>query len=365
MTAKEVCLAMEKGLRKIYPDARYVHVPMADGGEGTMQSLVDATGGTLYEKEVIGPLGRPVMASYGILGDDRTAVIEMAAASGIHLVNKEQRNPLLTTSYGTGQLILACLEHGITSIIVGIGGSATNDGGAGMAEALGAKFLDASGTIIKRGGGYLGELEAIDVSGLDKRLKEVDIIVACDVANPLCGEQGASHVFGPQKGAAPEMVSLLDANLAHYAGIAKQQLHRDVVDVPGAGAAGGLGAGLLIFTEASLQRGIDIVIQYSGLRENLAQADVVFTGEGGIDFQTKFGKTPHGIAKAAKDAGKPVIAIAGYVGEGIDSLYGEGIDAVFGIVPGAAELEQLLREGPRNVERTMENIGRVIKLGLD
>jgi glycerate kinase len=363
MTAKDVCLAMEKGLRKIYPNARYVHVPMADGGEGTMQSLVDATGGALYEKEVIGPLGSPVMASYGILGDGRTAVIEMAAASGIHLVSKEQRNPLLTTSYGTGQLILACLEHGVTSIIVGLGGSATNDGGAGMAEALGAAFLDASGTAIKRGGGYLGELEAIDVSGLDKRLKEVDIIVACDVANPLCGEQGASHVFGSQKGAAPETVGLLDANLAHYAGIAKQQLHRDVVDVPGAGAAGGLGAGLLIFTEASLQRGIDIVIQYSGLREKLAQADVVFTGEGGIDFQTKFGKTPHGIARAAKEAGKPVIAIAGYVGEGIDSLYGEGIDAVFGIVPGAADLERLLREGPRNVERTMENIGRVIKLG--
>ncbi|MHA7965752.1 glycerate kinase [Paenibacillus sp. CAU 1782] len=365
MTAKEVCLAMEKGLQKIYPNARYIHVPMADGGEGTVQSLVDASGGTIYEKEVLGPLGLPVMASYGILGDGRTAAVEMASASGLHLVSKEERNPLLTTSYGTGQLILACLDQGVQTIIIGIGGSATNDGGAGMAEALGAKFLNAEGVEIDRGGGSLDQLERIDVTGMDKRLEDVQLIVACDVANPLCGELGASQVFGPQKGATPEMVLRLDANLAHYAGIAKKQLNRDVRDIPGTGAAGGLGAGLLIFTQASLQKGIDIVIEYTGLREKVLQADVVFTGEGGIDFQTKFGKTPHGVAMAAKEAGKPVLAIAGYVGEGIDTLYGEGIDAVFGIAPGASELDRLLKEGPRNVERTMENIARVMKLGLN
>ncbi|OMF13797.1 glycerate kinase [Paenibacillus amylolyticus] len=363
MTAKEVCVAMEKGLRKIYPTASYIHVPMADGGEGTVQSLVDASGGSLHQQEVSGPLGQTVTAQYGILGDGTTAAIEMASASGIHLVTKETRDPLRTTTYGTGELIRACLDLGIRKIIIGIGGSATNDGGAGMAEALGVKFLDEQGQPIARGGGALDQLAQIDVSGLDERLQEVEFIVACDVTNPLSGEHGASRVFGPQKGATPEMVEQLDANLSHYADVVKQQLHKDIRDMPGAGAAGGLGAGLLIFTQAVLRKGIEIVIEYTELREKLIAADVVFTGEGGIDFQTKFGKTPYGVAQAAKEAGKPVIAIAGCVGEGIDTLYGEGIDAIFGIVPGAADLERLLQEGPENVERTTENIARVLKLG--
>lgn len=207
-------------------------------------------------------------------------------------------------------------------------------------------------------------MTCIDVSNLDERLREVQFIVACDVTNPLCGAHGASQVFGPQKGATPEMVQQLDANLSHYADVVKQQLHKDVRDIPGAGAAGGLGAGLLIFTQAVLRKGIEIVIEYTELRDKLAEADIVFTGEGGIDFQTKFGKTPYGVARAAKEAGKPVIAIAGYIGEGIETLYAEGIDAVFGIVPGASDLEKLLKEGPDNVERTTENIARVLKLGL-
>lgn len=361
MTAKEVCNAMEKGLRKVYPDANYVHVPMADGGEGTVQSLVDASGGRLFEKEVMGPLGRPVTARYGILGDGKTAAIEMASASGIHYVTKETKNPLVTTTYGTGELIRECLDLGVTKIIIGIGGSATNDGGTGMAEALGAKFLDAEGRTLPRGGGSLDKLAQIDVSSLDPRLKQAELIVACDVTNPLCGEHGASRVFGPQKGATPEMVEHLDAALGHYADIVKRQLGKDVRDIPGAGAAGGLGAGLLIFTQAKLQKGIEIVIEYTGLKEKIACADLVFTGEGGIDFQTKFGKTPYGVAKAAKAAGKRVIAVAGYIGEGIDALYGEGIDAVFGIVPGASELDKLLADGAQNVERTCENIARVLK----
>ncbi|MGW9528187.1 glycerate kinase family protein [Paenibacillus terrae] len=363
MTAKEVCIAMEKGLRKVYPAANYVHIPMADGGEGTVQSLVDATGGQLRYIEVTGPLGEPVTAAYGLLGDGTTAAIEMASASGIHLVNKDNKNPLKTTTYGTGELIRECLNQGIRKIIIGIGGSATNDGGTGMAEALGARFLDAKGNTLPRGGGSLGELASIDISSLDERLQQVQLIVACDVTNPLCGAHGASHVFGPQKGATPEMVQQLDANLAHYADVVKRQLGKDVRDLPGAGAAGGLGAGLLIFTQAVLQKGIEIVIEYTGLKQKLANADIVFTGEGGIDFQTKFGKTPYGVAQAAKQSGKKVIAVAGYVGEGIDTLYQEGIDAVFGIVPGASELDKLLVEGPQNVERTCENIARLLQFG--
>ncbi|MCM3783426.1 glycerate kinase [Neobacillus mesonae] len=362
MTAKEVCIAMEAGLRKAFPEANYVHVPMADGGEGTVQSLVDATGGKLVEKEVVGPLGQIVTAKYGMMGDGVTAAIEMASASGIHLVTKETKNPLITTTYGTGELIKECLNQGIKKIIIGIGGSATNDGGAGMAEALGAKFLDAEGNTLPRGGGSLGRLASIDVSELDARLADVEIIVACDVTNPLCGETGASHVFGPQKGATPEMVLALDANLANYAAVVKEQLNKDVRDIPGAGAAGGLGAGLLIFTQATLQRGIDIVIEYTGLRNKLAAADYCFTGEGGMDFQTQFGKTPYGVAKAAKQEGKKVIALAGYIGEGVEALYEEGIDAIFGIVPGASDIEKLLVDGPKNVERTCENIGRILKL---
>lgn len=362
MTAKEVCIAMEKGLRSVYPSARYIHVPMADGGEGTVQSLVDASGGQIHQLEVTGPLGQPVTAAYGVLGDGVTAVIEMASASGIQLVRREERNPLLTTTYGTGELIRACLDQGIRKIIIGIGGSATNDGGAGMAQALGARLLDESGTELPRGGGALSRLAMIDTTHMDARLQQVELLVACDVTNPLCGQQGASAVFGPQKGATPEMVVQLDAALSHYADIIQSQLGRDVRDIPGAGAAGGLGAGLLTFTRATLRRGIEIVIEYTGLRDKLAEADIVFTGEGGMDFQTKFGKTPYGVAVAAKAAGKPVIAVTGYMGEGIETLYDEGIDAIFGIVPRAAGLDELLAQGSYNVQRTMENIARTLRL---
>ncbi len=361
MTAKEVCIAMEAGIKKVYPDAEFIHVPMADGGEGTVQSLVDATGGTLHSLEVMGPLGNPVTARYGIMGDQETAVIEMAEASGIHYVTKETKNPLITTTYGTGELIRACLDKGIKKIIIGIGGSATNDGGTGMAEALGVQFLDKEGTPLPKGGGYLDQLHTIDTSKLDPRLADVSLIVACDVTNPLCGETGSSYVFGPQKGATPEMVKQLDYNLAHYADMVEQQLGKAIRNTPGAGAAGGLGAGLLIFTNATLQKGIDIVIEFSGLREKLKNADYVFTGEGGIDFQTQFGKTPYGVAKAAKELDKKVIAIAGCIGEGIEELYDKGIDAIFGIIPELAPLDQTLKNGPKNIERTCENISRVLK----
>lgn len=364
MTAKEVCNAMEKGLRKVFPDANYIHVPMADGGEGTTQSLIDATDGTLYHMNVIGPLGEVVEASYGVMGNGEIAVIEMASASGIQFVNQQTKNPLITTTYGTGELIRACLDKGIKKIILGIGGSSTNDGGAGMAEALGVRFYDKEGKLLPRGGGALHQLHHIDLSGLDSRLSQVDIQVACDVTNPLCGPQGASAIFGPQKGATPEMVAHLDKSLAHYADVIRRQLDKDVATIPGAGAAGGLGAGLMAFTHCALRKGIDIVVEYSGLREKLMGADFCFTGEGRIDYQTKFGKTPYGVARTAKDQGIPVIAVSGCVGDDIDALYDEGIDTIFGIIPRADSIEALLKDGPLNMERTCENIARLLKKAL-
>lgn len=363
MTAKEVCEAMEIGIKRAIPDAECIHVPMADGGEGTVQSLVDATGGTLIKKEVTGPLGAPVMARYGILGDGKTGVIEMASASGIHHVMKETKNPLITTTYGTGELIRDCLEKGITDIILGIGGSATNDGGTGMAAALGYKFLDKEGNALPLGGGYLGELDTIDTSNVNAQLKKINILVASDVTNPLCGERGASAVFGPQKGATPEMIQILDKNLRHYSKVVKEQIGIDIIDVPGAGAAGGLGGGLLAFTNSTMKKGIEIVIEYTNLKEKLQNVEYCFTGEGGIDFQTKFGKAPYGVAQAAKsvNSGIKVIALAGYVGKDIETLYDEGFDAIFGIVPGAADIDSLLVKGKENVSRTSESIARLLK----
>ena len=361
MTAKQVCIAMETGLRRVFPDAHYIHVPMADGGEGTTQSLIDATGGQLISLSVTGPLGTPVTACFGIMGRGDTAVIEMASASGIHYVDQHTRNPLLTTSRGTGELILACLDRGIKKIILGLGGSATNDGGAGMAEALGVGFFDRQGNRLPAGGGALGALHHIDITALDSRLAGVDIQVACDVTSPLCGPEGASAVFGPQKGATPEMVALLDRNLAHYAAVVSQQLGKDVATLPGAGAAGGLGAGLMAFTPCTLRKGIDIVVEYSGLSDKMAGADFCFTGEGRIDSQTRFGKTPYGVARIASQHNVPVIAVAGSIGDDVASLYDTGIDAIFGIIPHAADIHSLMQEGQQNMARTCENIGRLIK----
>lgn len=363
MTAKEVCEAMEMGIKRAIPDAVCIHVPMADGGEGTVQSLVDATGGNLIQKEVTGPVGLPVMAQYGILGDGRTGVIEMASASGIHYVTKETKNPLITTTFGTGELIRDCIERGITDIILGIGGSATNDGGAGMAAALGFRFLDKDGVELPQGGGSLNKLETIDTSGVIPQLKNINILVASDVTNPLYGEHGASAVFGPQKGASPEMVKFLDENLRNYSKVIKEQLGKDIADIPGAGGAGGLGAGLLAFTNSTMKKGIEIVIEYTRLKEKLQNADYCFTGEGGIDFQTRFGKTPYGVCRAAKGVNNTIkmIALAGYVGEGVETLYDEGFDAIFGIVPGAADLDTLLAQGKKNVARTSESIARLLK----
>ena len=360
MTAKEVCDAMVKGIKKADSAAEVIKVPMADGGEGTVDSLVDATNGQRLIVEVTGPLGNKISAYYGILGNGTTAVIEMAKASGLEIVEKKKRNPMITTTFGTGELIRDALDHNVKEIIIGLGGSSTNDGGSGMAQALGAKLLDQNNNQISFGGGNLDKLDKIDISDLDSRLQDVKIILASDVTNPLIGKDGASRVFGPQKGATPEMVEKLENNLQHYAKIIKRDLNKDVASVSGAGAAGGLGAGLMAFTTCKMRQGVDIAIEVTKLEEKVKSADYVFTGEGGTDFQTKFGKTPYGVAKLGKKYHKPVISLAGYLGEGIDSLYSEGFTAIFGIIPGACDLSTALKNGPSNVARTTENIVRLL-----
>lgn len=362
MTAKEVADAMERGIKRIIPNAECVKVPMADGGEGTVQSLVDATEGKLYKVMVKGPLGDKVQGIFGVLGDKKTAIIEMASASGLHLVPREKRNPILTTTYGTGELIKAALDKGVNHIIIGIGGSATNDGGAGMLQALGGKLLTVDNKEINLGGGYLNLLHKIDLSGLDKRLKDTKIEVACDVNNPLTGKNGASYIFGPQKGATSEMVKILDGNLSHYAKVIKEQLGIDIESIPGAGAAGGLGAGLLAFFCAELKRGIELVTEHTKLKEKMQGADYVFTGEGSIDGQTLYGKTPFGVALIAKDYNIPVIAFAGRIGDGVESLYEHGISSIIGILSEADTIDNALKSGPENIERTCENIARIILL---
>jgi glycerate kinase len=344
LSALQVSQAIDKGIRRAFPDVVTSLVPMADGGEGTTQALVDALGGSLISAAVTGPMGERVVAHWGFLSDSVTAVIEMAAASGLGLVPPEKRNPELATTYGTGELIRHALEKGCRRFIVGIGGSATNDGGAGMAQALGARLLDAGGRPIAFGGAALADLERIDTMALDQRLADCDILLACDVDNPLCGPKGASCVYGPQKGASREMVARLDSALAHYAGVIERDLGIDIRDVPGAGAAGGLGAGLMVFLKARLQPGVEVIIQATGLVERLKDASLVFTGEGRIDSQTACGKTAVGVARKAKEFGLPVIAIAAEIGAGYQVVYEQGIDAVFSIAPGPISFSQSLSE---------------------
>ncbi|MGL4374171.1 MAG: glycerate kinase family protein, partial [Turicibacter sp.] len=349
MTAKEVCQAMEKGIKKVFPDARCEYVPMADGGEGTTTSLVDATNGTLHEVMVHGPLGEKVKACFGVLGNQKTAVIEVAEACGLHLVKRNKRNPLITTTYGVGELILAALELDITKIIIGLGGSSTNDGGVGMLQALGVKFTDEYGQNLTFGGGSLQQLKTIDISQLDSRFTKIDIEVACDVSNPLTGLNGASYIYGPQKGATQQMVQTLDKGLKHYAQVVEKQLKIDVDHYPGAGAAGGLGAALIGFGHAKLRKGIDIVVEYSELESKMADATYVLTGEGSLDHQTQYGKTPVGVSLIAQKSNIPVIAFAGKVGDDIEALYDLGMTAVIGILPSVVTLEEALEEGSKNV----------------
>ncbi len=363
LSALEVAQAVEAGFRQVFPDADYVLVPVADGGEGTVDAMVAATGGRKETVTVSGPLGEPVEAFYGLTGDGDTAVIEMAAASGLALVPPDRRNPLLTNSRGTGELIRAALDAGARRFILGIGGSATNDGGAGMVQALGARLLDLEGRELDGSGGDLARLERIDVSALDPRLAECRIEVACDVDNPLTGARGASAVFGPQKGATPEMVQVLDANLARLARIVGRDLGVAVDTVPGAGAAGGMGAAMLAFFGATLKPGIEIVTAAVDLDTHVRDADLVITGEGRIDFQTVHGKTPIGVARVAKRHGKPVIGIAGSLGADVGVVHAHGIDAVFSVLSKPCTLDEALRDAAANVELTARNVAAVLRLG--
>jgi len=328
LTAIEVSDAIEKGIREVFPEAEIIKIPMADGGDGTVQCLVNATGGKILEEKVIGPLGNEVWAFYGILGDRKTAIVEMAAASGLTLVPENKRDPLITTTYGTGQLIKAALNQGCRKMIIGIGGSATNDGGAGMVQALGTKLLDKDGEEIGFGGGELKKIVKIDISCMDKRLSDIKVLVASDVNNPLCGPQGASRIYGPQKGATPEIIEELDESLAYFAELIKRDLHKDIKDIPGAGAAGGLGASLIAFLNAELRPGIEIMIEAVKLEQAIKDADLVITGEGKIDSQTIYGKAPIGVAKIAKKHNIPVVAVAAIIEEDSRIFQSYGIDTL-------------------------------------
>lgn len=361
MTAKEVASSMEKGIKKIFPKAKCVKVPMADGGEGTTQALVDATKGKFYDIEVVGPTGKKVVSTLGVLGDGETGILEIASVCGLQLIPTHERNPLITTTYGIGQVIKAALDLNLKTLLIGLGGSATNDGGAGMFQALGGKLLGQDGRELEKGGGQLHKLHRIDISGLDSRLKDIKVEVACDVNNPLTGKTGASYIFGSQKGASPEMVEILDRNLKHYGNIIKKQLNVDVDQIPGSGAAGGLGAGLMAFLSAKLVGGVDLVIKYTNLEEKIKDADYVFTGEGSIDAQTLFGKTPIGVSNLAGKYNIPTIVLAGMIGKDVDQLYNHGITSIINILQGPCELNEALKNGMTNMERTSENIARLIK----
>lgn len=365
MTSLEVAVAIEKGILRVLPKAKCVKVPMADGGEGTVQSLVDATGGKIVSKKVRGPLGQEVEARYGLLGDGSTAIIEMAEASGLPLVPRPKRNPLKTSTFGTGQLILDALDRGVSKIIIGLGGSSTVDGGAGVAQALGVRFLDKRGRALADGigGGMLDRIEKIDHAKLDARVAKTEFIVACDVDNPLCGPRGASAVFGPQKGATPDMVKQLDSNLRHLAGLITAQLGRDVLELKGAGAAGGLGGGLVAFARARLRSGVDIVIEATGLMDALKGADLAITGEGKVDFQTAFGKTPCGVAKAAKRHKVPVVAIGGALADDASGVFEHGIHGLSAAAARDMSLAEAIANSPAHLANAAERVIRLILIG--
>lgn len=377
LSALEVCQAIASGVRDAVPEAEVVLCPMADGGEGTVHALVTATRGRMIATDVRGPLGDVVTAAWGMLGDasgeprradeapdegarPATAAIEMAAASGLPLVPTDRRDPLRTSTYGTGELVSAALDEGARRIILGIGGSATNDGGTGCAQALGVRFLDVAGNTLPAGlsGGSLGDIHAIDVTSRDRRLADCEIHVACDVDNPLCGPRGASVVYGPQKGATPDIVRQLDDGLAHLADIIQRYLGRDVRDMPGAGAAGGLGAGLVAFLDATLRPGIEIVIDAIGLDRRMAGADLVITGEGQLDAQSMMGKVVHGVGTVARRSNVPVIAICGSIGPGAETSL-ELIQAYFSIVNRPMPLDQALADAADLLRETAANVMRI------
>ena len=355
----EAAKAIERGVLAAAPDTETVLLPVADGGDGTLNALVDATGGEIFISTVTGPINQQVEAQWGVMGDGRTAVIEMARASGLAMVPQRRRNPKTTTTLGTGQILKEAIERGFNRIIVGLGGSATNDAGAGMATALGAKFMDSEGNALPPGGAALARLDRIDTSGLIDCLSGVEIVGATDVTNPLCGPTGASEIFGPQKGASKEVVAELDSALANFARVVKRDLGVDVLDVPGAGAAGGLGAGLIAFVGGTLQSGIDMVCQVLEFDRHLEGADLVFTGEGRADKSTVFDKAPVGVARHAMAHGVPSILLAGSLGEGHEELYEHGVASILCISDGAMTFQQALGRTGKMLQGTAERAVRI------
>lgn len=359
LTAPEAARAIARGVRAAASDAAIEQVPMADGGEGTVEALIAATGGSFLEHEVTGPLGSPVRARFGMLGDGQTAVIEMAAASGLELIPSDRRDPARSSTRGTGELLLAAVDAGARRVILGIGGSATNDGGAGLGQALGYRLLDAEGRDLAPGGGDLGRLDRIESTGCDPMLASIDVAVACDVDNPLCGPRGASAVYGPQKGAGPELIKVLDRNLGHFASIVERDLARSIRDIPGAGAAGGLGGGLVAFAGGRLEPGVELILRAVRLEDRLRGADLCLTGEGALDASSAFGKTAVGVSRTARSLRCPTIALAGTIGPGASDVLEQGIDAYFSLCPGPLSLDESMRECAVLLERTAEQVVRL------
>ena len=361
--ASDAARAMEDGVRRVLPDAEVVLVPVADGGDGTLETLVETSGGRIITSDVTGPLGESVSAQWGAMGDGVTAVAEMARTSGLALVRLEDRDPLNATTYGLGEVILEALASGYRRFILGIGGSATNDAGAGMAQALGVRLLDADGAELPPGGAALARLARIDTSGLDPRAADADFDVACDVNNPLTGPEGASAVYGPQKGATPEIVEQLDAALANFAEVVKRDLGADVNDVPGSGAAGGLGGGIMAFLGGRLRPGVDIVLDTVDLESRLDGADLIITGEGCMDFQTVYNKAPIGVARLAGERNIPVIGVSGSLGDGFTDVHEHGIAAAVAITHAPMTLDEATDRVSELIASATEQALRLVQVG--
>jgi len=364
LSALNVANAVQKGVRRIFPDAQILTCPVADGGDGTLETLVESSGGKIIETNVADPTGKPIVAQWGAMGDGNTAVIEMARTSGLALLTLEERDPLNATTYGLGEIIVSALNKGFRKFIVGIGGSATNDAGAGMAQALGIRLMDREGRNLVFGGAALQNLSVIDTSSIDQRVLESNFQIACDVNNPLTGPEGASAVYGPQKGATEENVRQLDSALGVFAEVTKRDLGKDISNLEGAGAAGGLGAGMIAFVEGHLRAGVDIVLDTVNLAEKLESADLVITGEGSIDFQTVYNKAPIGVARMAKARGIPTIGISGMLGKNYQIVHNHGIDAALSIANGPISLEESLQNAPSLISEAVEESLRLISVGM-
>lgn len=364
LTGMQIAVAMSIGVKTVWPEAETVLIPVADGGDGTLQALVDSSGGEVRTAMVEDAIGRTIEAEWGALGNGTTAVIEVANAIGLARLNQDERDVRNASTFGVGQLFIEALDAGFSDFIIGVGGSATNDGGAGMIQAMGGKLTDSSGGDIARGGIPLSGLANIDVSELDPRMVGANVVVACDVNNPLCGTRGASAIFGPQKGATYEDIQELDAALANFAKVITKDLHTNVAEIPGAGASGGLGAGLMGFFDARLRLGADIVLEALSLDKHLADADLVIVGEGQFDRSTVFNKSPVAVAQRAKRRGTPVIGIAGSLGAGFREVHEHGIDAVFSLVNRPMSLKAAMEDTKRLVAIATEEACRALSLNI-